>query len=550
MTPHPPGVDPAALSSTSTSPSAPEAALPSAPARRGVLRGSLAVSAGLALGGAGFAVPAFALSGRPEARWGVQTGDVTARSGLVWVRSDRPARMIVETSATESFRRVRRHVGPLLGPGTDFTGTTPLHGLPAGEQIHYRVVLADPHDPRRTSRAVTGTFRTAPERRRDGVRFLWSGDIAGQGWGINPDIGGFRAFEAMRRLDPDFFLCSGDAVYADGPLQPSVTLPDGRVWRNLMTPEKAKVAETLDEYRGTFRYNLLDRNVRAFNAQVPTVAQWDDHEVRNNWYPGQILDDPRYTEKDVDVLAARASRAFSEYYPVSTLRPGAGTGSGGRLHRVVRYGPLLDVFVLDMRSYRNANSPGRQADDTTGILGAEQLAWLKRELAASRAVWKVLAADMPIGLVVPDGATAFEAIAQGDPGAPLGRELQIAELLRFVKHRRITGTVWLTADVHYTSAQHYAPERAAFQDFAPFWEFVSGPLAAGGFPANRLDGTFGPERVFVRAPERANVSPMESPQYFGEVDIDGGSGELTVRLRADDDAVLFTKVLRPGLVGQ
>ncbi|MFC9734913.1 alkaline phosphatase D family protein [Streptomyces roseolus] len=548
MTTNPTGSAPAAPSSVPVP--APAPAPGSGPARRGVLRGSLAVSAGLALGGAGSAAPAFALSGRPEARWGVQAGDVTARSGLVWVRSDRPARMIVETSATESFRRVRRHAGPLLGPGTDFTGSTPLHGLPAGEQVHYRVVLADPHDPRRTSEAVTGTFRTAPERRRDGVRFLWSGDIAGQGWGINPDIGGFRAFEAMRRLDPDFFLCSGDAVYADGPLQPSVTLPDGRVWRNLMTPEKAKVAETLDEYRGAFRYNLLDRNVRAFNAQVPTVAQWDDHEVRNNWYPGQILDDPRYAEKDVDVLAARASRAFSEYYPVSTLRPGAGIGSGGRMHRVVRYGPLLDVFVLDMRSYRNANSPGRQADDTTGILGAEQLAWLKRELSASRAVWKVLAADMPIGLVVPDGAAAFEAIAQGDPGAPLGRELQIAELLRFVKHRRITGTVWLTADVHHTSAQHYAPERAAFQDFAPFWEFVSGPLAAGGFPASRLDGTFGPERVFVRAPERANVSPMESPQYFGEVDIDGGSGELTVRLRADDDAVLFTKVLRPGLVGQ
>jgi alkaline phosphatase D len=451
--------------------------------------------------------------------------------------------MVVETSATESFRRPRRWEGPLLGPDTDCTGTTALRGLPPGTQIHYRVTLADPDDPRRTGEPVYGTFRTAPARRRDGVRFLWSGDIAGQGWGINPDIGGFRAYEEMRRLDPDFFLCSGDTVYADGPLVPSVPLPDGRVWRNVMTEEKAKVAETLDEYRGVFRYNLLDHNVRAFNAQVPSIVQWDDHEVRNNWYPGQILDDPRYGEKDVDVLAARARRAFGEYFPVQA--PPA-----GRMHRVVRHGPLLDVFVLDMRTYRNANSPGRQPDDTTGILGAEQLAWLKRELARSRAVWKVLAADMPLGLVVPDGAANFEAVAQGDPGAPLGRELQIAELLRFIKHRRITGTLWLTADVHYTSAQHYLPERAAFQDFAPFWEFVSGPLAAGGFPANALDGTFGPERVFVRAPQRANVSPMESPQYFGEVDIDGDSGELTVRLRAEGGTVLFSKVLRPGRVGQ
>ncbi|MFE0651468.1 alkaline phosphatase D family protein [Streptomyces sp. NPDC059534] len=520
------------------------------PARRGLLRGSLAASAALALGGTGLAAaPAFALSGRPRAGWGVQTGDVTASSGLVWVRSDRPARMVVETSATESFRRVRRHHGPLIGAGTDFTGTTALRGLPAGEQIHYRVTLADPDDPRRTSEPVLGSFRTAPDRRRDGVRFLWSGDIAGQGWGINPDIGGFRAYEEMRRLDPDFFLCSGDSIYADGVVQPSVTLPDGRIWRNVTTPEKSKVAETLDEYRGNFRYNLLDHNVRAFHAQVPSVVQWDDHEVRNNWYPGQILDDARYTEKDVDVLASRALRAFGEYTPVSTLHARGG-GRDGRMHRVVRYGPLLDVFVLDMRSHRNANSPGRQADDTTGILGAEQLAWLKRELSASTAVWKVLAADMPLGLVVPDGAANFEAVAQGDPGAPLGRELQIAELLRYIKHRRVTGTLWLTADVHYTSAQHYAPERAAFQDFAPFWEFVSGPLAAGGFPANVLDATFGPERVFVRAPERANVSPMESPQYFGEVDIDGHSGELTVRLRAEGGTVLFTKVLRPGLVGQ
>ncbi|MFE4690372.1 alkaline phosphatase D family protein [Streptomyces sp. NPDC056749] len=519
----------------------------SAPGRRTVLRGSLLASAAISVPAAVTTAPAFALSGRPSASWGVQVGDVTASSALVWVRSDRPARMVVETSATESFRRARTWHGPLVDARTDFTGTTPLYGLPAGEQVHYRVTLVDPHDPRRTGKPVHGTFRTAPATRRDGVRFLWSGDIAGQGWGINPDIGGYRVYDEMRRLDPDFFLCSGDNIYADGVLEPSVTLPDGRVWHNITTPEKSKVAETLDEYRGNFRYNLLDDNLRAFNAQVPSLVQWDDHEVRNNWYPGQILDDARYTEKDVDVLAARSMRAFREYFPVPTLQ---GAPQERRMHRVVRHGPLLDVFVLDMRSFRNANSPGRQPDDTTGILGAEQLSWLKRELSRSRATWKVIAADMPLGLVVPDGATDFEAVAQGDPGAPLGRELQIAELLRHIKHRRITGTVWLTADVHYTSAQHYAPERAAFKDFAPFWEFVSGPLAAGGFPANALDGTFGPDQVFVRAPDRANVSPMEQPQFFGEVDIDGGSGELTVRLRAQGGTVLFTKVLQPGRTGQ
>jgi alkaline phosphatase D len=515
------------------------------PRRRSVLRGTLAASAALSLPTALGAAPAFARSGRPNAAWGVQTGDVTGDSGLVWVRSDRPARMIVETSATESFRHTRRWHGPLLGPGTDFTGTTRLRGLPSGEQIHYRVSLADPDDPRRTGEPVTGTFRTASARRRDGVRFVWSGDLAGQGWGINPELGGYTIYNAMAALDPDFFLCSGDNIYADGPLTGTVPLPDGRTWRNVTTEEKSKVAETLAEFRGNFRYNLLDENLRAFNARVPSVIQWDDHEVVNNWYPGEILTDGRYTEKRVDVLAARARRAFSEYFPISTLRR-----PDGRVYRVQHHGPLLDVFVLDMRTYRNANSPGDQPVDDQGILGREQLEWLKRELSRSRAVWKVIASDMPIGLVVPDGATAVEAVAQGDPGAPLGRELQIAELLRHIKHRRITGTVWLTADVHHTSAQHYLPSRAAFTDFEPFWEFVSGPLNAGAFPASALDGTFGPERVFVKAPATGNVSPAGGYQFFGEVDIDGHSGELTVRLREQDGTVLYTKVLQPGRVGQ
>ncbi|MFE0515196.1 alkaline phosphatase D family protein [Streptomyces sp. NPDC058964] len=522
------------------------------PGRRSVLRGSLAASAALTVPAAIGAAPAFALSGRPEAGWGVQSGDVTSDSGLVWVRSDRPARMIVETSATESFRNPRRWHGPLLGADTDFTGTTRLRGLPSGEQIHYRVLLADPDDPRRTGEPVTGTFRTVSAHRRHGVRFLWSGDLAGQGWGINPDLGGYRIYDAMAKLDPDFFVCSGDNIYADGPISAAQALPDGSTWRNVTTEEKAKVAETLAEYRGNFRYNLLDRNLRRFNAQVPSVVQWDDHEVRNNWYPGEVIadSDARYTEKSIDVLAARARRAFGEYFPVSTLRPGA---KEGRVFRVLRQGPLLDVFVLDMRTYRNANSPDTQAVDPQGILGREQLDWLKRELSRSRAVWKVIAADMPIGLVVPDpveGLPNFEAVAQGDPGAPLGRELQIAELLRFIKHRRITGTLWLTADVHHTSAQHYRPSRAAFTDFEPFWEFVSGPLNAGAFPASALDNTFGPERVFVKAPAASNVSPAGGYQFFGEVDIDGGSGELTVRLREQDGSVLFARTLQPGLVGQ
>ena len=86
------------------------------------------------------------------------------------------------------------------------------------------------------------------------------------------------------------------------------------------------------------------------------LAQWDDHEVFNNWYWEKRLDgDTRYGEKSVAVLAARAQRAFREYMPLA-----GGLDGPMRLYRRFSYGPRLDVFRVDMRSFRGANGPNRQ----------------------------------------------------------------------------------------------------------------------------------------------------------------------------------------------
>lgn len=475
--------------------------------------------------------------GRPSLTHGVQTGDVTAHSGIVWARGDQSSRMSVELSRTPSFRKVRRVRGPVLRPDTDFTGKVRLTGLPPGERICYSVRLESDG---RSGEPIAGEFVTAPVTARRDIDFVWSGDLAGQGWGINPDFGGYRIFDTMGALNPDFFLCSGDFIYADGPIAESVALPDGGTWKNLVTAEKSKVAETLTEFRGQYSYNFTDEALRRFAARVPRINQWDDHEVTNNWYPGEILESAAYTEKRVDVLAARARQAYHEWTPNDQS-----LAVDGEIYRKLSYGPLLDIFVLDMRTYKDPNSPGRFTDPQRGLLGAKQREWLKRELARSRATWKVLATDLPIGLIVPDGASDQEGIAQGDNGAPLGRELEFADILSFVHRRGITGLVALTADVHYTAAHYYDPNKAAFSDFTPFWEFVSGPLNAGAFGPNKLDTTFGAEAVYVKAPPTANTSPAGGYQFFGQVSIDADTRVMTVRLRDLDGAVLFTKELHP-----
>ncbi|MFO5783240.1 alkaline phosphatase D family protein, partial [Klebsiella pneumoniae] len=92
--------------------------------------------------------------------------------------------------------------------------------------------------------------------------------------------------------------------YADGPIPERIETESGRIWRNRVTEAKSKVAETLDEFRGNYRYNLLDDNLRRFNAEVPQIWQWDDHETTNNWSSSKQLDE-RYQVKDIDVLSAR-----------------------------------------------------------------------------------------------------------------------------------------------------------------------------------------------------------------------------------------------------
>lgn len=487
---------------------------------------------------------------RPLVTHGIQCGDVSVDSAVIWARADRPARMLAEVATSDSFKTIERTVFVDALPESDFTAKALIEGLPAGQDIFYRIRFQDLASPSITGEPMVGHFRTAPGDRRS-ISFVWSADTAGQGWGIDEARGGMRTYTTMLRNRPDFFIHSGDTIYADGPIFAEQKMPNGEIWKNLMIEEKAKVAETLAEFRANYKYNLLDKNVRAFNAEVPIFAQWDDHEVSNNWWPGEPLtraehQRKKYVEQNALILAARASRAFHEYMPLRFTQ-----AEPGRVYRRISYGPLLDVFMLDMRSYRGPN--GENLEETYGpsayFLGPAQVAWLKRELLNSQATWKVIAADQPIGLIVLYDMVrnwGIEAIAQGD-GPPRGRELEIADLLSFIKHSGIRNMLWLTADVHYTAAHYYDPNKAVFQDFEPFWEFVSGPLHAGSFPQNQLDNTFGPQVAYVKAPSAPNQPPSEGLQFFGHVAIDGATQVMTVTLKDRDDRALWSTTLAPKL---
>jgi len=211
--------------------------------RRQLLIGG-AVLGGTALGTrlpTGLAAPGVITSDtqRPQIPYGVMSGDPTGGRAIIWSKTDRPARMLVEFSPHEDFHVVQRIKGPAALAASDYTARVDLGPLPPGAQVFYRVSFQDLADLKTISAPASGVLRIPGGDRRT-ITFAYSGDEAGQGWGINPEWGGYRLYETMRRHSPDFFIHSGDQIYADNPILAEVKTDDGKVWKNLTTEGKSK----------------------------------------------------------------------------------------------------------------------------------------------------------------------------------------------------------------------------------------------------------------------------------------------------------------------
>ncbi len=475
---------------------------------------------------------------------GIAAGDVTPNGAVIWSRANASAKMVVDWSTDAEFHTAKRVDGPITTERTGGTAQTILEGLPEGREIFYRVHFETPDGGR--SAPQNGRLVT-PGAGRD-VSFVFGGDQCGAGWGINPDWGGLKIFEAMRTTRPDFLIHLGDRIYADRIIHEAIRLPDGRHWKNLVTPAKRKVAEELWQFRGNYSYNFLDEHYRRFSAEVPMLATWDDHEVRDNWWPGQRLTWKQrhrkgYGNKDTGLLIKNGREAFFDFTPMRR-----NTEDPDRIYRVIPCGPLADVFMLDCRSYRGPNARNREGapGHDTAMLGAKQAEWLKGALQKSKAVWKIIANPQPLAHVRKTPMPRYDQWANGDQGAPRGRELEAADILSFIKRQNIRNTVWLAADVHYSAAFEFDPAQAAFKDFNPFWEFIAGPFHTRPGQVNNFDMTFGPKRHF-RTPIAPIINPPPSDGflYFGHAKIDAGTKALRVTLRDLNDRTLFSQTLEP-----
>jgi alkaline phosphatase D len=321
---------------------------------------------------------------------GAKTGEVDARSAIVWVRlTAMPAADFARLPIfTQGLKKNESDEGAMpvdVLPGIE--GEVRISWWPEGEDdgakrssdwvavaaandfIHqFRLDELQPHtryayriDTRATGAAevanqLSGHFQTAPlADQRAPIRFIVTTCQAIRS--IDSGEQGHLTYRQMLKFKPDFFVHTGDILYYD----------------------KAPLAKTVPEARAKWNLMFAYHGNRAFHQQVTSYFMKDDHDtLKNDCWPGQTYGDLTFQQ---------GLEIFREQVPM-----------GEKTYRTYRWGRDVQIWMTENRDFRSPNNRKDGPDKT--ILGNEQKQWLKRSLRESDATHKFVISPGP--LVGPD----------------------------------------------------------------------------------------------------------------------------------------------------
>ncbi len=249
-----------------------------------------------------------------------------------------------------------------VDPHRDYTGQFKLTDLKPNAEYQVRVEAGAGAKELKTKSSkfktiIAGRFRTAPRAYQpERVVFMVS---TGQAY-PDQDVpgGGFKIYPAMLKLDPSFFVHTGDILYYD------------------------KLAKTIELARWHWqRMYSLGTNVE-FHRQVASYFIKDDHDTwMNDCWPS------RETNFMGDFTFEQGKAVFLEQVPM-----------GERTWRTFRWGKDLQIWLVEGRDFRSPNTMPDGPDKT--IWGEKQKAWFKRTVRKSDATFRILISPTP--LVGPD----------------------------------------------------------------------------------------------------------------------------------------------------
>ena len=343
--------------------------------------------------------------GPPYLQLAPMLGHIGPAEARIWVKTTGAAKLAVRVSESADLADAREVAGPELKAVSAFTGVVVIPGLKASTPYFYTVLL----DGQPALARPWPAFTTAPaDGARGKLRFAFGSCVGKESW---LDAATWADLDA--RTAADLVLLLGDNHYA-----------------NTTDPAKQRAA---------FIAHRTNPGFRALFSHTPLYGIWDDHDF------GVNDSDGTQTGKE-DSL-----RTFSEFF----ANPGAGEPDNPGVYFKFTRGDV-DFFMLDVRYHR---SPDKAPDDGTKThLGAKQLAWLKRELLASKATLKVIGSG-----------GEWQSHSSEDSWKSYAREEK--EIFDFLAEHDIRNILLLSGDRHFTAAYHVRGR---------FIEVTSGPLGSPG----------------------------------------------------------------------
>jgi alkaline phosphatase D len=344
-----------------------------------------------------------AQSGKAYLELGPMVGHTSPDETRIWAKASQAAQLGVSIGTAPDLSDARFVKGPGVGADSDFMGHVRIDGLKPATKYFYAVAL----DGAAAMARPYPSFVTAPEAGKAGKTRIAFSSCTGRYGYLTAAI--WAEMSARTRFD--LLLMLGDNHYADS------TAPE---------PQR----RAYYDHRQTLGYAEITR-------RVPTYAIWDDHDFGPN-------DSGASAEgKEISL------RTFQQFW----ANPSYGQNDDPGIYYKFSRGDI-DFFMLDSRYHRSAN---RMVDEgTKTMLGARQLAWLKREVLASRAKVKFIACG-----------SEWEKNGHADSWTSFPRERD--EIFGFLRENDVQGVILLSGDRHFTGA---------YQIDGRLIEVTSGPLGS------------------------------------------------------------------------
>lgn len=499
--------------------------------------GAAGIGAGALALGVPSALPVGSAAAAPGKRvfvHGVASGDPLPDGVILWTRvtpspDATPGSGLGEGSTLAWEMSTDQGFGSIVASGAasadaarDHTVKVDASGLAPRTTYWYRFRVTG--GPAAGAVSPVGRTRTAPATDAD-VATVKFGVASCSNW----EAGYFAAYRHLaKRTDLDAVIHLGDYLYEYG--------VGGYGGKNGTVREHKPAHDivSLADYRIRHGQYKTDPDLMKLHATLPFIVTWDDHETADNAYRGGAENHDSRTQGPWATRKADADQAYYEWMPV---RPVV-TANNRHLYRRLRYGNLLELSMLDLRTYRDRESSSfsKRADsERVTITGRAQMEWITGGITTSTTQWQLVGNSVMITPVLippldPDTTGALtDLIGVPENGIPLGGDSWDGynrdrdRLLEAVDEAGKRNVVFLTGDIHMSWANDIPRKPAAY----PAGGTLGTEFVVTSVTSNNVDDMVGvPERTVGNA---ASAGLQTSNRYVRWVDTDAhGYAVLTV----------------------